>query len=309
MKSERDPRTGHRLWPAGLLPVLVAGLCAAPALASDGVIEINQAKVIKAGGFPYVINKAGSYRLTSNLDVRVAAHPIDTDAIDVTADYVTIDLNGFTILGPAVCSGVPVNSCNNGSIIATGFGVFTVSGPRQSVAVRNGTIQGMGKGGIDLRGNTSTVERVRVVANVGSGIFLANGLVMNCEVSSNLGVGIFTGSGLITGNVSIGNSGAGIQTFGGTVSGNTAIINGGTGFGVTAGVVSSNTSSDNKGNGFDVEAGVVSNNTSLGNTGVGLHLTANVGYVGNVLFGNVNGTVTSGVQIGQNLCNGKPTCP
>jgi hypothetical protein len=37
--------------------------------AVDGVIEINQAKVLAAGGFPFFITTGGSYRLTSNLTV------------------------------------------------------------------------------------------------------------------------------------------------------------------------------------------------------------------------------------------------
>jgi hypothetical protein len=43
-----------------------------------------------------VLTLAGSYRLTSNLVVPDA----NTDAIDVNADEVTIDLNGFSIIGP-----------------------------------------------------------------------------------------------------------------------------------------------------------------------------------------------------------------
>jgi hypothetical protein len=56
----------------------------------DGTIEINQAKVMANGGFPYVISASGSYRLSGGLTV-----PASTDGINVTAAKVAIDLNGF----------------------------------------------------------------------------------------------------------------------------------------------------------------------------------------------------------------------
>jgi hypothetical protein len=62
--------------------------------AADGQILINQATVNAAGGFPYVISQAGSYRLSGNL----AAPSGDTTVIEITHDLVTIDLNGFSII-------------------------------------------------------------------------------------------------------------------------------------------------------------------------------------------------------------------
>src|SRR6266481_1804172 len=75
--------------------VAVLGL-AASAGAVDGTIEINQAKVLATGGFPYTISNTGSYRLTGNLTVSGSS----LNAIDVNASHVTIDLNGFSIIGP-----------------------------------------------------------------------------------------------------------------------------------------------------------------------------------------------------------------
>ncbi len=83
----------------GLPRALGAGLAilgiSLPVFAVDGVIEINQAAVNAAGGFPFVINTPGSYRLTGNLTV-----PAETTAIQIAASQVTLDLNGFAILGP-----------------------------------------------------------------------------------------------------------------------------------------------------------------------------------------------------------------
>src|SRR3989442_247512 len=98
------------------------------ALATDGVIEINQAKVMAAGGFPFVISNPGSYRLTSNLVNNSAS-----DVIQVKTDLVSIDLNGFYIVGPSTGSGVGINASGS-----------------QLVAVTNGRVFGMGGLGILL---------------------------------------------------------------------------------------------------------------------------------------------------------------
>jgi len=82
--------------------VLLLGWCALPAWATDGVIEINQTRAIAGGitagdnpGFPITISQSGSYRLTSNLTV-----PTGVEGIRITANGVSLDLNGFTIIGP-----------------------------------------------------------------------------------------------------------------------------------------------------------------------------------------------------------------
>ena len=86
---------------------LVAAMAAASAGAADGVSEINQARALAGGvtpgdvpGFPVTIDASGSYRLTGDL----TAPDLDTTAIGVTADDVTIDLNGFAIIGPNDCT-------------------------------------------------------------------------------------------------------------------------------------------------------------------------------------------------------------
>jgi hypothetical protein len=65
----------------------------ASAGAVDGTVDINQAKVLATGGFPFLIGTSGSYRLT--------VVPANTNGIVVTTNNVTIDLNGFSIVGPA----------------------------------------------------------------------------------------------------------------------------------------------------------------------------------------------------------------
>ena len=64
---------------------------------------VTQAKVntgnftpCDAPGFPLTIRVRGAYKLTGNLTVPNA----NTTAIEIIADNVTLDLNGFGIFGP-----------------------------------------------------------------------------------------------------------------------------------------------------------------------------------------------------------------
>ncbi|HEX3878642.1 MAG TPA: hypothetical protein VHW24_16755 [Bryobacteraceae bacterium] len=90
------------------------------------------------------ISQAGSYRLSGNL----TAPDINTTAIVITADGVTLDLNGFSISGPVVCTEFPPSCPASGS----GIGVQASSlnglpGPR-GVRIFNGSVRGMGGMGI-----------------------------------------------------------------------------------------------------------------------------------------------------------------
>ena len=60
----------------------------------DGQIKLTQP--VAPDTFPIVINKAGSYVLTSNLVVTDPA----TNAITIEVNDVTLDLKGHTIQGP-----------------------------------------------------------------------------------------------------------------------------------------------------------------------------------------------------------------
>src|SRR2546426_5014835 len=90
------------------MALLVAIIALAfPLHAVDGVVLINQSNALAgnvtpgdAPGFPVTISVSGSYRLSSNLTVPDA----NTNAIEIKTSGVTIDLNGFSILGPTVCS-------------------------------------------------------------------------------------------------------------------------------------------------------------------------------------------------------------
>src|SRR5207248_9135104 len=122
---------------------------ACPAYAVDGVVLINQSNALAgnvtpgdAPGFPVTISVSGSYRLSSNLTVPDA----NTTAIQITADDVTIDLNGLSIIRPTVCSGGPVTFC---SPTGSGIGVDSLN---SDITVLNGNGRGMGRKGINLTG-------------------------------------------------------------------------------------------------------------------------------------------------------------
>ena len=146
--------------------VLILGLVASTVYASDGVFEINADCAVfgcfdgDSSGYPVTITNPGSYRLTGNL----TTSNVDTTLISVSADSVTIDLNGFALIGPVTCSGNP-NVCSGSG---TGNGIFA-NDPVKAFKVFNGTVRGLGNDGIVI-GTSSSIENVRVIENGNEGI-------------------------------------------------------------------------------------------------------------------------------------------
>jgi parallel beta-helix repeat protein len=258
--------------------ILVVPILCLTGIAFAGVTQLSQTFV-----FPVTITQPGSYQLQSNLVVPAAI----TTAILVTVDNVTIDLNGFAILGPTVCTGSGKTLVCN----PTGTGKGVDAGNQQNIKVYNGTVKGMGNIGI-LSGSGAIIESMRVIGNGGDGIFVNSGTVNN--------------------NMAIGNSDDGIEVgTSGTVSGNTATGNRAAGFVVNSGTVSGNTVTDNGILGIHVNSGTVSGNTVISNGIYGLSLGPSAGYVNNVLVSNGSGgsgNVSGGVNLKPNLC-GTALCP
>lgn len=243
---------------------------------SDGVIPIDQAQALSgrvtpgdAPGFPVTITQSGSYRLTGNLKVPNA----NTSAIVITADRVTIDLNGFSITGPTTCTGIPVQSCTP---TGTGSGIESSNA---SIVVYNGMIQGMGAHGVYLHGADKKyrVENVYVINNGSNGIYL------------------FTSRGnTVTGNKAVLNGSRGIDAaFASVVTGNVADGNG------EQGIVANHNSA-------------VIGNIAVENGSFGLGMGDGAGYVNNVLTSNNGGSanpqLSGGVSLGENVC-GSSLCP
>ncbi len=209
--------------------VLVTFVLGVPALwAADGVIEINQAAVAADGGFPYVISEPGSYILTGNLIVPDE----NTTAIEIEEGVgsATIDLNGFAIIGPVVCtvnqsvelvcsgSGEGVGVLQQGESRSVNF--LNTAARMEAVTVRNGTIRGMGGDGVFIVG-AGLIERVAVLSNGGRGI-LANGKITHCNIQRNQGNGIHLFGGVVAYNKIEANGQHGIRA----VNGGGAVIKG-----------------------------------------------------------------------------------
>lgn len=230
------------------LPHLVVGgalLClGAGAFATDGVIEINQAKALAGGvtpgdaaGFPVTLGASGSYRLTSNLDLTFLGPGVaeNTTAIQVSGlnTVATIDLNGFAILGPTFCTATCAPT-------GTGQGVSAGSSD-QTITLRNGVIRGMGGEGTGFF--AALVENVTAEHNGGRAFFVQGGVVRDSIAHRN-GIGIDAAGSFVSGCSSRNNLSDGIRAL--RIERSVAIANTGDGFEAT-GYVSDSLSADNGG--------------------------------------------------------------
>jgi len=110
-----------------LLWVLAIALVPGCVFAVDGVVLINQSTVMAAGGFPYLINQPGSYKLAGNLVV-----PAGKNGIQISVPRVTLDLNGFSITTPDPAATPPFF-----------LGIqYTSAVTPTSIVIRGGTVDG-----------------------------------------------------------------------------------------------------------------------------------------------------------------------
>ncbi len=232
-----------------------AGLvCAVIAIAGslhgqDGAILINQSNALAGGitpgdapGFPVTISQSGSYRLSSNLILPDS----NGTGVQITAPNVTLDLNGFSIIGSNLCT---VNNQNvticppPGQGVGVQAGTDQTPGPR-SITVRNGSVRGMSLNGVQLTGDGSVVERVAADGNFKAG-FDVNGRVTESSATGNgfdgiralvvrdstsvknrrFGILIRSAGGAATANIASFNGLQGISAANSTVIGNTVFSN------------------------------------------------------------------------------------
>jgi hypothetical protein len=281
-------RSNRMLWWC-VLAAIPSGLYAADGTPStvpaDGVVYIDQNRAVEGGvtpgddaGFPVTISQSGSYRLSGNLTVPDS----NTTAIQITADFVTLDLNGFSIVGPVVCTTGTATTC---PARGTGIGVQADGGqapfPR-GIRIRNGVVRGMGLMGILLQGNGSFVERVTVDSNAGGGMSVA-GSVIESAATQNGSFGIIAST--IRDSTSLQNSGDGIilAVNGGVATGNVSSMNGGSGIALQLGTATSNTLFLNQGVGISAlcPSSIVGNTivsigpAAIGTSGDGCALATN----------------------------------
>jgi hypothetical protein len=169
----------------------------------EGPFEIEKCRTI---------DKPGSYKLVNNLTFSA----LSGACLQVTANLVTIDLDGFTITEVSPNTGT---GSNNATAIAAAqlFGI----------TVRNGSILDFNIG-VDLDGDGSIVEGLRVFGgsvSVDFGI-IATGVVRGNTIGAIFGFGVMgTGiaaTGIVTGNYVTNSKITGIEIGqGSTVIGNT----------------------------------------------------------------------------------------
>lgn len=240
VKRQKEIRMRLSVLTQLVLMMAVLGV-AAPAAAQKA---INQAKANAGGvtpgdapGFPVTISTPGSYQLTGNLTVNDA----NTHAIHITADHVTLDLNGFRITGP----GAPGN----------GFGIFTDTA--DNVTVANGTVASFGGGGVFLLGHSYRIENVRALSNGFRGIFVgSNSVIAGCLAIGNGNTGLTITSGTVTGNTAESNGAYGISASFATVVNNSVTGNASHGMWLGNSGYAHNVLSENNGGGAQVTGGI-----------------------------------------------------
>jgi len=255
---------------------------------------------------PFNITSSGSYYFTGNLTLTT----LDTHAITINADNVTIDLNGFVLTGPGEAAG------NSG---------YGIEGEGQNqVTIGNGVIRQFRLEGIGFNNSANlTVENVRVENCGGTGIhgyshlvvinsmtyengsygILANGdlIARDCISASNgyKGIGASGSGSSIIGCIIYDNDHAGVSVGAcSTVINNTSYNNGNagilTGYNCT---VTNNTACDNDGSGIWVNDGsTVTNNTVRNNQFSGIFANDGSLVIQNTV--NSNNQTYSGTEAG-----------
>lgn len=196
------------------------------------------------------ITTPGSYVLNNNLTAL-------GDCLVVATNFVTINLNGFSIKGNGTGSGIKGNGTS-----------------RIGITVHDGTIRRFVRG-IDFasEGIQIHIERMRLVKNSGTGAGANELAIVKDSLFSENGVGLVVGSrSVVTGNTARGNT-DGIQVG----SGSTII---------------GNTSGVNSRDGFQLDNGsTIVNNTAHSNTRFGLVVQCPSNLLGNTAM--FNGTNVS----------------
>jgi parallel beta-helix repeat protein len=218
---------------------------------------------------PITIDTPGHYYLTNDVTGVAAAHGITIDVGDVS-----IDLNGFTMTGPA-------GSFN---------GIF-VNTPSQNVTVRNGSVVDWDGIGIEIsNARDAVIEDVHVSGSGGVGIVTEIGTrISRCSVTQN------GNSGIVTGDQNI-------------ISDCTTTENGGVG--LVAGDQSVITDVTATGNAHGIDAGAnvrVTNCVASENNGFGVRVLSNSVVDGCTAAGNGAGDGIEGADVSVVIRNSTST--
>lgn len=201
-------------------------------LGAGGGVAIAQPTAISACG---PIGASGSYQLVTNLSAAGDCLVLTGSANANTV----IDLDGFTITGNDSGAGI-----TNDNVV-------------EGLVVRNGTIKGFDSG-INVFGNTITVERMHLLRNVSFGVTGVENIQIKDSIVNGNGVGASVAEGAV----------------------------------VIGSTFSFNTSDGLVVNAVGVSPGsVISNNTAIRNGGAGLRITCPGNVLGNTMTGNAGGNL------------------
>lgn len=162
----------------------------APAPVMKSLDQIEPRAVISTANTPgtsntlFRITQPGGYYLVGNISVPAGFH-----GIEIATNDVTLDLNGFSIIGQS-------NSLN-GVVVKAVFNRLTV---------RNGSVSGMGASGVNLfyvnAGSCQDALEAMTISHCGqTGAVLPNSRVRNCMFHKNAsGLTIFNGGGAVVEN-------------------------------------------------------------------------------------------------------------
>ncbi len=147
------------------------------------------------GSSEFLITQPGSYYLTTNV-VGISGE----NGINISANNVTLDLNGFTVQG--------ISGAWSGVYIHAGW---------TNITVRNGNISGWGAGattysGVECYANNVVLERLNVSANH-YGILASNldSSVRDCTCYNSASNGIYVLTGAVSDCVALNNANYGIE--------------------------------------------------------------------------------------------------
>jgi parallel beta-helix repeat protein len=244
--------------------------------------EINATNTPGDGISIFRITAPGSYYLTANV-----TGVSGKSGIAIASNDVTVDLNGFELIGVAGSS----------------TGIRTDTTVTRGVMVRNGNVRGWGSNGIDLSVTRGpVVDHVTVADNSGIGLLFAGGVVTHCTAVRNGSHG-FTTSAISGGNgdstraavfdgcSASANAGSGF-TVNGIARNCSATHNGASGFSVFSGSVVGCYSSSNAVGILAGSSTVVRDNSVTFNTTAGIQIVASTS-AAEVRGNTVGGTATS----------------
>ncbi|RMD65839.1 MAG: hypothetical protein D6824_01930 [Planctomycetota bacterium] len=226
-------RCAHRLYPAAIVAAVTlvgAFAVAGPLVPPPGPIsptnkplaEIEPRVAVNAANTPgdndatpslFKITEPGSYYLTNDIVGEAGKH-----GVEITASDVTLDLNGFSLVGvPGSLDGVHVSAAVEGVTIRNGaahdWGGAGISGffARRAIVER---IRAHNNGGLGIRvGDSSVVQACVVRSNGSSGVLTGTACsVVDTVADTNTGNGLFVGAGsTVRGCVATFNTFAGIN--------------------------------------------------------------------------------------------------